>query len=73
MKVIIYKVMIEMAMTELNFVLMVTVGTDLIGRGGTDTVTTVTASIILASIVSDSMLLDMIWQAMIEKDLTVME
>ena len=72
-KVIIYKVMIEMAMTEPDFVLMVTAGTDLTGRGGTDTVTIAMASIMPASIVSASMLLDMIWQAMIGKALTVME
>lgn len=71
-KVIIYKVMIKMAMTEPDFVLMVIVGTALTGRDGIDTVTIETVSIVLASIVSVMMPLDMIRQAMIEKDSTIM-
>ena len=72
-KVIIYKVMIKMALTEPDFVLMVTVGTALTGRGGIETDTTATVSIVLASIVSVMISPDMIWQAMIEKGSTVME
>ena len=72
-KVIIYKVMIKMALTEPDFVLMVIAVTALTGRGGIDTDTTATASIVLAWIVSVTMSLDMIRRAMIEKGSTVTE